>query len=65
MNDNAEAHSREHAEALRLINDLHDLLRWADSAKLRVDTDNEDVHYAMDWKFWADQCADILNIRVV
>jgi ribonuclease HI len=64
-NDNIHADTQHHAECLRLINDLHDLLRLAESSQIELNTDSEVIRDAFEWKFWADQCADVLQIRVV
>jgi len=53
-----------HEECLRLINDLHDLLRLAESSQVGSLTDSAEMRDAFEWKFWADQCADVLQIRV-
>ena len=63
-NDNIHAETKHHAECLRLINDLHDLLRLAEAEKIELAVDSPVMRDAFEWKFWADQCADILQIRV-
>jgi hypothetical protein len=60
-NDNITAETPHHAECLRLIQDLHDILRLADSAGLRIDTTSDDLRYAYDFRFWADECAKVLG----
>lgn len=62
MNDNTVADSHHHAECLRLLNDLHDLFRWADGRKIQVASDIEGVEYALEWRFWADECGKVLGL---
>lgn len=60
-NDNVIAESKHHAECLRLIQDLHDLLRCAEKVNLRFEDTSENIEFAYDWKYWADECADVLR----
>lgn len=60
-NDNLTAETPHHAECLRLIQDLHDILRLAQRSGLEINTQSDDLRFAYDWKFWADECAKVLN----
>lgn len=62
MNDNAFPMSPHHAECLRLLNDLHDLLDWADRSGIRVAHDEFDPSYALDFNFWRGELAKVLLI---
>ena len=61
-NDNIEAETPHHAECLRLIKDLHDLMRCAQVANRRFVGADGDTDFAYDWKYWADECAELLRI---
>ena len=61
-NDNITPDTPNHAQCLRLIQDLHDLLRCAEKADMRFVNSNECIEFAYDWKFWADECANVLQI---
>ena len=60
-NDNIVAESRHHAECLRLIKDLHDLLRCAERVNLKFEQSSDNIEFAYDWKYWADECAEVLG----
>lgn len=62
-NDNLTPDSEHHAECLRLIQDLHDLLVVADRHNLRLEDSTESLDYAFDWNFWSNECAKILAHR--
>lgn len=62
MNDNVHAEGLHHAQCLRLLNDLHDLLTWAEAMGLSVQTENESFRYAMDFPFWREQIADVIGL---
>ena len=61
-NDNIEAETPHHAECLRLIKDLHDLMRCAQAANRRFVGADDDTDFAYDWEYWADECARVLKI---
>lgn len=63
-NDNVEPQSHHHFECLRLIQDLHDLLRCAEKRGAILVDAGKDAEYAYDWKYWADECADLLAGKV-
>lgn len=62
MNDNAHPTSPHHVECLRILNDLHDLLDWAERNGIKVDHQDERVTYAMDFSFWKSEIAKVLLI---
>jgi len=64
MSDKVHQDISHHDECLRLINDLHDLLRLAESSQFDFNTGSTEIRDAFEWKFWADQCADVLQIRM-
>lgn len=61
-NDNVTAATPHHAECLRLLKDLHDLFRCAQAADRKFAATNDDIEFAYDWKYWADECAELLEI---
>ena len=61
-NDNIEAETPHHAECLRLIKDLHDLMRCAQAANRRFVGADGDTDFAYDWEYWANECASLLQI---
>jgi hypothetical protein len=62
MNDNVYAEGPHHTECLRLLNDLHDLLVWAEAMGIQINSNNESFRYAMDFPFWREQIADVLGL---
>lgn len=63
MNDNINATSAEHAQALALISDLQLILSGMHKAGLdRIGADGEPVFQP---DFWANECAKLLNVRLV
>ena len=62
MNDNVYAEGPHHAECLRLLNDLHDLLVWAEAMGLKVETENESFKFAMEFPFWRGEIANVLKL---
>jgi hypothetical protein len=64
MNDNISADSPHHAQCLSLLNDLHDLLTWAEAMGLSVQTENESFKFAMDFSFWRGELAAVLGLAV-
>ena len=63
-NDNMTPETPHHAECLRLIQDLHDLFRCAEKAGHKIVGATDDTNFAYDWKFWADQCAAVLGVKI-
>jgi hypothetical protein len=63
-NDNLTPDSHNHFECLRLIQDLHDLLRCAEKRGAIIVDAGKDVEYAYDWKYWADECASVLAGKI-
>ena len=63
-NDNVEPQSQHHFECLRLIQDLHDLLRCAEKRGAILVDASADAEYAYDWKYWADECATVLAGKI-
>jgi len=61
-NDNLTPDSQHHAECLRLIQDLHDLLVVAERNKLKLENSTESLDYAFDWAYWSEECAKVLTI---
>jgi len=62
-NDNLTPDSAHHAQCLRLIQDLHDLLAVAARHKLKLEDSTESLDYAFDWNFWSSECARVLSVR--
>ena len=63
-NDNVTPTNMHHAECLRLIQDLHDLLRCAEKRKAIPIGVTDDDSFAYDWKYWADECGAILAGKI-
>lgn len=62
MNDNVPATNDHHAECLRLLNDLHDLLVWAEAMGLEVATNNPGFARAMEFPFWRREIGKVLCV---
>ncbi len=62
MNDNVTANSPHHAECLRLLNDLHDLLTWAEAMGLEVNTQDPSFKRAMEFSFWRGEIGNVLGL---
>lgn len=65
MNDNVYAEGPHHAECLRLLNDLHDLLVWAEAMGITINSDKESFKYAMDFAYWRQEIGNILAVSPV
>lgn len=65
MNDNVPPSSPHHVECLRILNDLHDLLDWAERNGIKVAHEDERVTYAMDFGFWKSEIAAVLHVSPV
>jgi len=62
VNDNIHADSPHHAECLRLLNDLHDLLVWAEAMGIQINSENNSFKYAMDFSFWRGEIGEVLGV---